>query len=70
MPDTVLFELIFHITRPGTKRYRGNQLDTVDGVQNTNFYEVEGQFRSNPATVEMDEIHYDEVKVISCINIS
>ena len=53
--------MIRFIARPGT---RGDQLDSVGGVQNTNFYEV---FRSNPAAVEMDENLYAEAKVMfSC----
>ena len=40
------------------KRYRGS--GGAMGVTNTNFYEVEGQARTNPA-LELNEADYDAV---------
>ena len=47
------------------KRLRGGQ---PPGVHNTNFYEVEGQVRTNPAAgIELEDAAYDVVQVGSAM---
>ena len=56
----LLFTFVCSATGVSNKRYRGGE---VVGVQNTNFHEVEGQSRTNPAAVglELNDADYSDV---------
>ncbi len=57
----------------GNKKRRRRRDDYPVGVQNTNFYEVEGRSRGNPLADhghELDETDYDTIQVVIIIIIS
>ena len=54
----------------GNKKRRRRRDDYPVGVQNTNFYEVEGQSRGTDDGHELDETDYDTIQVVIIIIIS